>query len=210
MSWMIGAMFMAASKKSRRKWLLILWLLIVAGLPVYYLRPDCDWYYARWGTPERIVKSRINFDNPLYERGEAVYTRVFVVHPSAESLECLRKDSFETKAQQNLLPLLLRYELPGPYRFWHWHVHGSVDYVECGNGLLLLRDYSRNKGGLFSSRMAFVEFSELWEQNPPHVVFFYLWGVLGFLLLCLTPFLLLIGGGLYLILRPICRCFLSK
>ena len=123
---------MAVCNMSWKKRLFILWLLIVAGLPVYYLRPDCDWYYARWGTPEQIVKSRINFDNPLYE-DEGVYTRVFVVRPSAETLELLGADSFEIKvqeAQQSFLPLLLRYELPGPYRFWHWHVHGSVDYVD--------------------------------------------------------------------------------
>lgn len=200
---------MAANKKSWRRWGLLLWLLIVAGLPVYYLRPDCDWYYACWGTPERIVKSRINFENPRFE-DEGVYTRVFVVQPSAETRARLGEDAFETIPQQTLLPLLLRYELPGPYRFWHWHVHGSVYYVECGNGLLLLRDESRNKGGLFSSRMAFVELSDLWEKNPAHVVFFYLWGILGVLLLCLTPFLLLIGWGLYLILRPICRCLFRR
>lgn len=190
---------MAASKKRWRRWLLIIWLVIVAGLPVYYLRPDCDWYYAQWGTPERIVKSRINFDNPRFE-DEGVYTRVFVVRPSAETLARLGEAAFETIPQLELLPLLLRYELPGPYRFMHWQVQGTVDYVECGNGLLLLRDESRNKGGLFSSRLAFVEWNDLWKTHPPHVVFFYLWGVLGLLTLILTPFLLLVGWVLYLLL----------
>ena len=199
---------MAVCNMSWKKCIFILWLLIVLGLPVYYLRPDCDWYYARWGTPEQIVKSRINFDNPLYE-DEGVYTRVFVVRPSAETLELLGADSYEIKvqeAQQSFLPLLLRYELPGPYRFWHWHVHGSVDYVECGNGLLLLRDRSRNKGGLTSSRMEFLELSDLWAQHPAHVVIFFLWGCLGFITLCLTPFLLV----LYFLLLPFFRLFCRK
>ena len=198
---------MAVCNMSWKKCIFFLWLLIVLGLPVYYLRPDCDWYYARWGTPEQIVKSRINFDNPLslYDE-EGVYTRVFVVRPSAETLERLSADSYEMNPDESLLPLLLRYELPGPYRFWHWHVHGSVDYVECGNGLLLLRDCSRNKGGLTSSRMEFLELSDLLAQHPAHVVIFFLWGCLGFITLCLTPFFIV----LYFLLLPFFRLFCRK
>ena len=70
----------------------------------------------------------------------------------------------------------------------YWRVHGSVYYVVCGDGRLLLRDSSRNKGGLFSSRMAFVELSDLQEQHPLHVVFFYLWAFVGVLVLIFSPF----------------------
>jgi hypothetical protein len=64
-----------------------------------------------------------------------------------------------------------------------------VYYVVCGDGRLLLRDSSRNKGGLFSSRMAFVELSDLLEQHPLHVVFFYLWGFVGTVVLILSGLL---------------------
>ena len=179
---------MQANKKRWWRIPLLIWLVLVAGLPVYYLRPDCDWYYARWGAPEEIVKSCRSADNPLYG-DEGVYARIFIVRPSAENLEHFRGD--KAVCSSNMYPmdaLLKEYELPGPYRMGNWYDSGVVDYVECGNGLLLLRDYSRNKGGLFSSRMAFAELSDLMELHPLHVVFFYLWGFVGILVLSFPPF----------------------
>jgi hypothetical protein len=181
-------MYMQANKKRWWRIPLLIWLVLVAGLPIYYLRPDCDWYYARWGTPECIEKSRIDLCS-LISNKEEVYTRIFVVRPAVDNMAMLGEASVETKPQQDMLPLLRKYELPAPYRYWYWRVHGSVYYVVCGDGRLLLRDSSRNKGGLFSSRMAFVELSDLLEQHPLHVVFFYLWGFVGTVVLILSGLL---------------------
>ena len=68
--------------------------------------------------------------------------------------------------------LLQQYELPRPWRYGRWFGHGSVDVVECGNGLLLVADYSRNKGGLFSSR---ITPEIVWQHYPLHFRIAYAW-----------------------------------
>ena len=188
---MIGVVCMAASKKGGWQVLLLIWLVLVVGYPIYYLRPDCDWSYAYWGAPEEIVTSCRSSDNPMHG-DEGVYARIFIVRPSVENLACFRGAAYVNSS--NMYPmeaLLQEYELPGPYSPGNWYGAGTVDYVECGNGLLLLRDYSRNKGGLMSARMNSRRLSDLWQQQPPHVVFFYIWALLGVATLILTPCLLL-------------------
>lgn len=190
--------------KGRRIWrrLCIIWLIIVAGLPLYYLMPDRDWNYEYWGAPEQIVVSSRSQENPWYS-DEGVYTRIFIARPSAENRQHFRTYHDSSGIEKRMRSLLDEYQLPGPYRYGDFHGHGWVDAVECGNGVMLLTDYSRNKGGLFSSRMS-------WENvlvhYPLHFIFVYAWACLGLLVLLLTPFLAIPAGGGYLLFR-IVRAF---
>lgn len=184
------------------KGLLILWLMLVAGLPAYYLMPARDWNYEDWGAPEEIVKSRMSWDNPA-NREKGVYARVFIVRPSAQNLAHFHEKK-STSCYYPMDELLHRYELPGPYRYGSWYGHGSMDYVECGNGLVLVRDYSRNKGGLFSSRMAW---DTVKAHYPRYFVCLFMWASVGLVVLILTPFLLLFGALAYAIIRLILAFF---
>ena len=71
----------AQSPKGRVWWrrLIGIWLIIVAGLPIYYMQPDFDWYYPDWGEPGKILRSYRIADNPLY-KDEDVYTQ-YSFHP---------------------------------------------------------------------------------------------------------------------------------
>lgn len=172
-----------------RSWLLSIWLVLVAGLPVYYLRPDCDWDYRRWGTPEAILESARSPENHLHG-DEGVYTRVFVVQPSEGNRECLALDKCrERELSPFIASCLRRYNLPGPYRSGGWLEYGWVDLVLCGNGQLLMCDYSRNKGGLLSAKFSYCSLDYVWTHYPAHVGFFYCWAIIAVLALLLAPFL---------------------
>lgn len=189
-------------KRSNSKLLLVvIWMLVVAGLPIYYLRPDCDWDYSRWAAPEEILETKQSPENHLHG-DEGVYTRVFVVRPSKANYI-----SFDIKREQSrksitpfLSSLLREYELPPPYNYGSWLEYGWVDWVECGNGLLLVCDYSRNKGGLMSARWR-------WEDGnyPGHVALFYFWAWLSIWGLLLTVVLLVPGVVLYGLFRALKR-----
>ena len=188
--------------RSRRIWRLLryLWLIVVAGLPIYYyLLPDRDWNYESWGAPEEIIVSRRSQENRLHG-DEQVYTRIFIARPSATNKQLFRPYANPGKREELLQSLLEEYKLPPPYRDGAWYGHGLVDVVECGNGLMLVADYSRNKGGLFSSRMS----QEcLWSHYPLHFIFFHSWACLGLLTLLLTPFLGIPCALLYLLVRVV-------
>ena len=188
--------------RSRRIWRLLryLWLIVVAGLPIYYyLLPDRDWNYESWGAPEEIIVSRRSQENRLHG-DEQVYTRIFIARPSAANKQLFRPYANPGKREELLQSLLEEYKLPPPYRDGAWYGHGLVDVVECGNGLMLVADYSRNKGGLFSSRMS----QEcLWSHYPLHFIFFHSWACLGLLTLLLTPFLGIPCALLYLLVRVV-------
>ncbi len=185
-----------------KRGLLILWLLLVAGLPLYYLMPDRDWNYEYWGAPEQIVKSRMRRDNP-WRQDEGVYTRIFIARPSAEHRQHFRECPADREDEKRLHDLLQQYELPGPYRYGDYFGHGWVDVVECSNRLLLVADYSRNKGGLFSSRM---EWDTVMEHYPLHFRILYCWATLGVLILLLTPFLA-VSFGFYTLILRVARAF---
>lgn len=182
---------------SRKPWrcLMVIWLLLVAGLPIYYLRADCDWYYREWGEPQEILESHQISENPLY-RDENVYTRVFVVRPSAENLAYFRNLEYEGSCiyAESVDPLLKEYGLPEPYRFAHT---GCVNFALCGNGLMLVHDFSRNKGGLFSSRLS--QPDAVGHRYPMRFVFFYVWAMLSCFVLTLTPVLLILSPLLFLL-----------
>lgn len=167
--------------------IIMIWFLVVAGWPLYYLMPDRDWNYECWGAPEEIVKSSKSGDNPGEKYMKGVYARIFIVRPSAENLTHFRAPGF-TSCSYPMDELLHQYGLPGPYNYGHWYGHGSMDYVECGSGLVLVRDYSRNKGGLMSSRMGW---ETVREHYPPHFIIRYLWAWLGIGILLLTPIALI-------------------
>ncbi len=195
--------------KGRRIWrrLGIIWLIIVAGLPLYYLMPDRDWNYEYWGAPEQIVVSSRSQENP-WRRDEGVYTRIFIARPSAENRQHFKTYHDSSSIEKRMLSLLDEYQLPGPYRYGDFYGHGWVDAVECGNGFMLIADYSRNKGGLFSSRMSW---ENVLEHYPLHFIFVYAWATLGLLVMLLTPFLALAAGVcglLYRLVRAFCpgRC----
>ncbi len=171
-------------------WLMCIWLLLVAGLPVYYLRPDCDWDYRRWGTPEAILESARSPENHLHG-DEGVYTRVFVVQPSEGNRECLALDKCrERELSPFIASCLRRYNLPGPYRSGGWLEYGWVDLVLCGNGQLLVCDYSRNKGGLLSAKFSYCSIDYVWTHYPAHVGFFYCWAIIAVLSLLPAPFII--------------------
>ena len=180
-----------------KRGLRILWLALVAGLPLYYLMPDRDWNYEYWGAPEQIIISRMRWNNPWHS-DENVYSRIFVARPSADHRLHFRDFSAKSEAGERLRDLLQQYELPSPYRYGDYFGHGWVDVVECGNGLLLVADYSRNKGGLFSSRMSW---DTVMAHYPLHFRIMYCWASLGLLLLLLTPFLAIPAAVCYLIFR---------
>ena len=168
-----------------KRGLLILWLALVAGLPLYYLMPDRDWNYEYWGEPEQIIISRMRWSNPWHS-DENVYSRIFVARPSADHRQHFRDFSAKSEAGERLRDLLQQYELPSPYRYGDYFGHGWVDVVECSNGLLLVADYSRNKGGLFSSRMSW---DTVMAHYPLHFRIMYCWAALGLIVLLLTPIL---------------------
>ena len=75
------------------------------------------------------------------------------------------------------------------------------------NGLLLVADYSRNKGGLFSSR---ITPEIVWQHYPLRFHIAYAWAALGLNLLMLTPFLAVPVALCYLLYRVLaafCRMF---
>lgn len=168
-----------------KRGLLILWLALVAGLPLYYLMPDRDWNYEDWGAPEHIIRSRMRWDNP-WRQDEGVYSRIFIARPAAAHKVHFRECPAESGAAKRMRDLLLQYGLPGPYHYGDYFGHGWVDVVECSNGLLLVADYSRNKGGLFSSRMSW---DTVMAHYPLHFRFMYCWAALGLIVLLLTPIL---------------------
>ncbi len=190
--------------KKRSNWkllLVVIWMLVVAGLPIYYLRPDCDWDYSRWAAPEEILETKQSPENHLHG-DEGVYTRVFVVRPSKANYI-----SFNIKGEQSsksitpfLSSMLREYELSPPYNYGSWLEYGWVDWVECGNGLLLVCDYSRNKGGLMSARWRWGE-----DNYPGHVALFYFWAWLSIWVLLLTVALCVPGGVLYGVFRALIR-----
>ncbi len=180
-----------------KRGLLILWLALVAGLPLYYLMPDRDWNYEDWGAPEQIIRSRMRWDNP-WRQDEGVYTRIFIARPAAAHKVHFREFPAESGVAKSMHDQLLQYGLPGPYRYGDYFGHGWVDVVECSNGLLLVADYSRNKGGLFSSRMSW---DTVMAHYPLHFRFMYCWAALGLVLLLLTPFLAIPAAVCYLIFR---------
>lgn len=186
-----------------KRGLRILWLALVAGLPLYYLMPDRDWNYEDWGAPEQIIISRMRWNHPHHQDEATAHTRVFIVRPSAENLSRFGKTSDKGRCRYPMDELLNQYELPAPWRYGSWSDHGWMDFVVCGNGLLLLEDYSRNKGGLFSSRMSW---DTVMEHYPLHFRIMYCWASLGLLLLLLTPFLAIPAAVCYLIFR-VARAF---
>ena len=178
-----------------------IWLLLVAGLPVYYLRPERDWYYSSWGSPQEILTSGRLADNPLY-KDEGVYSRVFIVRPSEENLAYL--DSLEYKHcifSESVEPLLKECGLPGPYRFANT---GCVNFVLCGDGLMLVHDFSRNKGGLFSSRLAYPE--DVVRLYPFRFVFYYIWAWISIGVLVISPGVFLLGKGIHFLCRDLGFC----
>lgn len=175
--------------KSKMRKFFIVWLIMLAGFPVYYLMPERDWNYQYWGAPQEIVKSRMFLENPAHP-GERGYSRVFIIRPSAENCMRFGEGTRGTTNRFSMEELLRYYDLPGPYRYGWWIGHGDMDYVECGNGLVLVRDYSRNKGGLFSSRM---EPETVRKYYPLHFFVIYAWAWFSALILLLTPFLIVFG-----------------
>ena len=180
-----------------KRGLRILWLALVAGLPLYYLMPDRDWNYEYWGAPEQIIISRMRWSNP-WRQDEGVYSRIFIARPAAAHKVHFREFSAESGVAKRMHDLLLQYGLPGPYHYGDYFGHGWVDVVECSNGLLLVADYSRNKGGLFSSRMSW---DTVMAHYPLHFRIMYCWASLGLVLLLLTPFLAIPAAVCYLIFR---------
>lgn len=180
-------------KMQRRRWRLWwwgvgIWLILVAGWPVCYLRQDRDWYYPCWGKPYEILTSSRRSENPLYE-DERVYSRVFIVRPSEENLACFDWLPFQhCSFSERVESLLKEYCLPGPYRFANT---GCVNFVMCGNNLMLVHDLSRNKGGLISSRMSRPE--KVLQSYPSAYVFHYVWACVSIVLLVLSPPLFLLG-----------------
>lgn len=192
-------------RRSSRVWrvLFYIWLIVVAGLPIYYyLLPDRDWNYEYWGAPEEILVSSRSRENP-WRGDEGVFTRIFIARPSAENMQQFRVSANSSYCAERMNKLLAEYEMPGSYRYGEFFGHGWVDVVDCSNGLLLVADYSRNKGGLFSSRMGW---ENVQEHYPLHFIFAYAWACLGLLVLLLTPFLAIPAGGGYLLFR-IVRAF---
>lgn len=168
-----------------------LWLLLVAGWPVYYLLPDRDWHYPCWGEPNEIWESLQLSENPHY-RDEHVYSRVFIVRPSVENLAYVRSLKYaHCLYSETVESLLQEYALPGPYHFAHT---GCVNFVLCGNGLMLVHDFSRNKGGLLSSRLAQPE--EVLRTYPASFVFHYVWAWVSLGTLALSPVLFLLWWAL--------------
>ena len=189
-----------------RRWLMGIWVFIIAGLPLYYLMPDRDWNYEYWGAPESIIKTTTSPENPFCQ-GEQVYTRIFIARPSAVNMQRFDEVSATGPTAGRMNKLLQQYELPRPWRYGRWFGHGSVDVVECGNGLLLVADYSRNKGGLFSSR---ITPEIVWQHYPLRFRIAYTWAALGLILLMLTPFLAVPAALCYLLYRVLaafCRMF---
>ena len=189
-----------------RRWLMGIWVFIIAGLPLYYLMPDRDWNYEDWGTPEGIIKTTTSPENPFCQ-GEQVYTRIFIARPSAVNMQHFDEVSASGPTAGRMNKLLQQYELPRPWRYGDWFGHGSVDVVECGNGLLLVADYSRNKGGLFSSR---ITPEKVWQHYPLRFRIAYAWAALGLILLLLTPLIAVpvaLGCVLYRMLAAFCRIF---
>lgn len=188
--------------RSLWRWLMGIWLLLVAGLPIYYLLPNRDWYYGDWGEPQKILESHQISENPLY-KDEGVYTRVFIVRPSEENLDCFRSLPFEHCIySESVEPLLKEYGLPAPYRFAN---SGCVNFVLCGNGLMLVHDFSRNKGGLFSSRLAQPE--GILHSYPLSFVICYVWAEVSWLVLfVLTPVLVLLSPLLFLLWKALTLC----
>lgn len=189
-----------------RRWLMGIWVFIIAGLPLYYLMPDRDWNYEYWGAPESIIKTTTSPENPFCQ-DEGVYTRIFIARPSAVNMQHFDEVSASGSTARRMSKLLQQYELPRPWRYGCWFGHGSVDVVECGNGLLLVADYSRNKGGLFSSR---ITPEIVWQHYPLRFRIAYAWAALGLNLLILTPFLAVpvaLGCVLYRMLAAFCRMF---
>lgn len=189
-----------------RRWLMGIWVFIIAGLPLYYLMPDRDWNYEYWGAPEHIIESDTSPENPFCQ-GEQVYTRIFIARPSAVNMQHFDEVSASGSTARRMSKLLQQYELPRPWRYGCWFGHGSVDVVECGNGLLLVADYSRNKGGLFSSR---ITPEIVWQHYPLRFRIAYAWAALGLNLLMLTPFLAVPAALCYLLYRVLaafCRMF---
>ena len=188
--------------RSLWRWLMGIWLLLAVGLPVYYLQPDRDWYYKEWGEPREILESRRISENPLY-RNEGVYTRVFIVRPSEANLDCFRSlEGAHCLYPESIEPLLKEYGLPAPYRFADT---GCVNFVLCGNGLMLVHDFSRNKGGLFSSRLAQPE--GILRSYPLRFVICYVWAAVSWLVLfVLTPVLILLSPLLFLLWKALTLC----
>ena len=179
------------------RWLIGIWLIIVAGLPIYYMQPDFDWYYPDWGEPGKILKSYRIADNPLY-KDEDVYTRVFIILPAEGTLTKFHeKEDKYIIFKSDVEAELQHASLHGPYQYAN---DGCVNFVLCDNGLMLVYDFSRNKGGLLSSRMGDMEYVR--NHFPAHSVFFYFWAILASLTLILTPCLLVIGA-LFLLTRRI-------
>lgn len=175
-------------------WPVILYLLIMVGFPVYYLQEDYDWNYASWGTPHKIVKSCRRYDNPIHG-DEGVYARVFVFLPSQQNREKLNDWNGKQELDDYQKKLLTELGLPGPYRSGWLIEYGIVDFVECGNGLWLLTDLSRNKGGLFSDRMPPPN-----DGTPAHMLFFYYWGFAGAVAgVLFIPLLILCGGMAFVV-----------
>ena len=170
------------------RWVLIgCWLLLVAGWPVYYLLPDRDWYYPCWGAPLEILESRRISENPHY-RNENVYSRVFIVRPSEKNLAYFRNLEYSNCLYSETVESLLKeYSLPAPY---HVSNTGCVNFSLCGNGLMMVHDFSRNKGGLFSSRLAYPEV--VLRSYPQHFVFHYVWAWVSLVTLALSPLLFLL------------------
>ena len=167
--------------------LLGIWLLIVAGLPVYYLRADRDWYYPCWGEPREILVSHRIEENPHY-RDENEYSRVFIVRPSEENLAYFRSLKYSNCiCSETVEALLKEYSLPGPY---HFSNSGCVDFALCSNGLVLVHDFSRNKGGLFSNRLTQPE--KVVRSYPQSFVFYYVWAWVSLGMLVLSPVLFLL------------------
>ena len=202
---------MAVVKRTGWKWcLFIFWLLLVAGLPVYYLRPDFDWHYAGWGTPETLLRNYRCVDDELVAE-EGRYTRIFIVQPSAENMLRMgyqAEPAYNTSPDTRLLSHLRDNALPGPYHAWYWPHATGVEFVLCGTGQLLVRDPNRNKGGLLSSRMdgllsSRTSLSENLEKWPLHVVSCYYWAMLSVATLILTPFVILVCGIVYVLYRSL-------
>ena len=188
------------------RWLVGVWCFIVAGFPLYYLIPDRDWNYEDWGAPEHIIESDTSPENPFCQ-GEQVYTRIFIARPSAVNMQHFDEVSASGSTARRMSKLLQQYELPRPWCYGCWFGHGIVDVVECGNGLVLVADYSRNKGGLFSSR---ITPEIVWQHYPLHFRIAYAWAALGLNLLMLTPFLAVPAALCYLLYRVLaafCRMF---
>lgn len=189
-------------RRSLWLWLIGIWVFLVAGLPLYYLQSDRDWYYSEWGEPLEILESRKISENPLYQ-DEGVYTRVFVARASEENVACYNSLAFAGSClyPEKIEPLLKEYSLPAPYRFGHT---GCVDFALCSNGLMLVYDFSRNKGGLLSSRL--LQTGEVERSYPLGFVIFYIWAHLSLVVLVLTLVLLLLAPILFLLLKVASRC----